>query len=173
MIKVCPDGDCASLNSYTNDGKGHVALACKLNAVSSVQHNGEIGPKGINGRNTTGDHTSHSQRVRIDSRVEVVALRVQARGHAIRTLRAVATVHRGARVMFVAHHATTSTTADDGGEAFSVLLVEEGVQHGIDAAVGGAQPLGDGRRRHEHLLLEGARFYRSAQFDAREDAVQR
>lgn len=111
----------------------------------------------------------------IDGGVKILALRVQPVETVVRPLSAVAIVLRCGGSGYgelAANYATALFASDQGHEALAVLFVEKRVEHGIDARVGCAQPLGNGRGGHEKALFERAHLHRAAQLDACKDAVE-
>lgn len=67
--------------------------------------------------------------------------------------------------------AAASATLYDGHKTAPEFLIEERVQNGIDAGVGGAQPLCDRRGNRQNIVLPGLDL--AAQLDPGEDHVQR
>lgn len=60
---------------------------------------------------------------------------------------------------------------NDGPKAPPILLIEIGVEDGVDAGVGGAEPLGDRRGKGKEPLLPRLHGL-SSQFDPDEDGVK-
>jgi len=74
-------------------------------------------------------------------------------------------------VLVVPEGAAAPAALEHRGEAAPELAVEERVQHRVDAAVGRAQPLGDGRGHRKEVLLP--RHQPAAELDPGEYRVQR